>query len=390
MANTKGNRRRFGAVRKLPSGRWQARYPDTDGILRAADRTFASKRDAEQWLNETETDMRRGEWVDPRAGEVEFEAYALKWIEERGLRPTTDELYRRLYRLHLRPTFGSLVLSEITPPRVRSWRAERLAAGAGSVAVAKSYRLLRAILNTAVDDEVIRRNPCRIKGAGKENSAERPVATIEQVYALADAVGPRWRTMVLLGAFATLRPEEQAELRREDVDLEAGTIRVRLASPELTTGRRVTGDPKSQAGKRTIVLPELVVPELRRHIEWFAQKEPNGLLFVGPKGGLFRRSSFGRIWRRARVQVGMPEGFRFYDLRHTGNTLAAATGASLKELMARMGQSSARAALIYQHATRERDEKIAKGVNDALREVRRKAHAKKVDATSGTDLARDA
>ncbi len=55
--------------------------------------------------------------------------------------------------------------------------------------VAKSYRLVKAILKTAVDDELIRRNPCRIKGAGKESAPERPTATIEQVDAVADAMG---------------------------------------------------------------------------------------------------------------------------------------------------------------------------------------------------------
>jgi integrase len=154
----------------------------------------------------------------------------------------------------------------------------------GETTVAKAYRLLKAILQTAVDDELIRRNPCRIKGAGQESAPERPVATIDQVYALADAVGPRWRLMVFLGSFATLRPEELAELRRGDVDLDAGTIRITLASPELTTGRRATGDPKSAAGRRTLILPAFLHAELRRHVEWFAEKEPDGLLFVGEKG----------------------------------------------------------------------------------------------------------
>lgn len=210
-----------------------------------------------------------------------------------------------------------------------------------------------------------------------------------QVYAVADVVGPRWRMMVLLGAFATLRPEELAALRRDDVDLDAGTLRISLAAPELATGRRVTGPPKSSAGRRTLILPDFLHLDLRRHIEWFAQKEANGLLFVGEKGAPFRRSSFGRKWRRARVTAGLPAGFRFYDLRHTGNTLASETGASLRDLMVRMGQSSVRAALIYQHSSLKRQREVADALDQRVRAEWEGQHGPD-DGASGADLVRDA
>ncbi len=131
--------------------------------------------------------------------------------DQRGLAPTTEELYRRLLRLHLLPTFEAWDLDEITPPRVRAWRTERLKSTDAKTTVAKSYRLLKAIMETAVDDELIRRNPCRIKGAGKERAAERRVATVAQVDAIiADAMGPRWRLMVYIAAYGPARPEEQA------------------------------------------------------------------------------------------------------------------------------------------------------------------------------------
>ncbi len=296
--------------------------------------TFDTKTDAQDWLNLVRADIERDHWRDPDAGAINFEKYALRWMEERGLAPTTVDRYDGLLRLHLLPVFGSKDLDEITPPSVRTWRAERLKA-TGATTVAKSYRLLKAILQTAVDDDLLRTNPCRIKGAGREEADERPTATVEQVFDLADAMGPRWRLMVLLGAFASLRPEELAELRRRSVDLDECSLRITHASPELTNGRRVTGDPKSRAGKRTVYLPDFLLPELRRHVQWFAEKEPDGLLFVGEKGAPFRRSTFGRKWRKARTKVGLPDNFRFYDLRHTGNTLAADTGAKLKDLMVR-------------------------------------------------------
>ena len=102
---------------------------------------------------------------------------------------------------------------------MRSWRKKLLDSGVSTVTTAKAYRLLKAILNTAVDDGIIRRNPCRIKGAGQEASAERPVLTITEVYALADAIDQRYRALVLLGTFASLRWAELAALRPSDIDL---------------------------------------------------------------------------------------------------------------------------------------------------------------------------
>ncbi|MEU5390202.1 tyrosine-type recombinase/integrase [Streptomyces tibetensis] len=373
MAGRKPQRRReFGTVRKLASGRWQARYLGPDGQRHKAPETFETRSDAQDWLNLTRADIERNHWRDPDAGAVNFEKYALRWMGERGLAPTTLDRYDGLLRLHILPTFGGKDLDEIAPPSIRTWRAERLKA-TGATTVAKSYRLLKAILQTAVDDDLLRTNPCRIKGAGKEEADERPTATIEQVFDLADAMGPRWRLMVLLGAFASLRPEELAELRRHSVDLDECSLRVTQASPELTNGRRVTGDPKSRAGKRTVYLPDFLLPELRRHLQWFAEKERDGLIFVGEKGAPFRRSSFGRKWRRARAKVGMPGHFRFYDLRHTGNTLAADTGAKLKDLMVRAGQSSERAQLIYQHSTAKHQQKLAQGIDVEVRARLREA-----------------
>lgn len=359
-------RRSFGAIRTLPSGRYQARYPGTDGVLRPAPQTYESKRDAELFLAQIQADQARGDWIDPTAGEVLFAEYALRWIEERGIAATTEELYRRLLRLHLEPSFGEEYVNAISPAKVRTWRAERLKA-TGKTTTAKSYRLLKAIMQTAVEDELIRRNPCSIRGAGREDADERPVATVEQVFALAEAIGIRWRLMVLLGAFASTRPEELAELRRADVDLDAGSVRVRRAAPELNTGHRVIGDPKSRAGKREIMLPSFVLLDVRRHLEWFAQNGPEGLVFVGEKGAPLRGTSFGRKWRKARDAVGMPKEFRFYDLRHTGNTLAADTGAKLKDLMVRAGQSSERAQLIYQHSTKEHQRRLAADIDATVR-----------------------
>jgi Phage integrase family len=149
-------------------------------------------------------------------------------------------------------------------------------------------------------------------------------------------------------------------------------VRIVVATAETDDGRLIDDDPKSQAGRRRVAFPKEIAPELRWHLERFAQPGDDGLVSGGPKGGRLRRSTFRRTWTKARAAVGLPD-LHFHDLRHTGNTMAAGQGASLRELMERMGHSSARAALIYQHATQERDEAIAAGMGKLLRQARRKA-----------------
>src|SRR5581483_3320077 len=236
-----------------------------------------------------------------------------------------------LLRLHLAPTLGKVALADITPAAVRSWRAARLADGVGASTVAKSYALLRAILNTAVEDRLIRRNPCQIKGGSKEETPERPTATVEEVYAIADQFPERYRALVLLAAFCALRWGELIGLRRHDIDTDTGLIRVRRAIAELPTGERVTKLPKSQAGVRTVAIPGVILDDLREHMQRFAESGRDGRVFVGSKGATPRRNHFNRLWRGACLAAEV-KGLRFHDLRHTGNTLAAATGASTKEL----------------------------------------------------------
>ncbi|UPK74788.1 site-specific integrase [Nocardioidaceae bacterium SCSIO 66511] len=368
-------RRHFGAVRKLPSGRYQVRYRGLDGIMRPAPFTFGNKTDANTWLSDKEVEVRRGDWYDPDAGAIPLNEYAPQWIDERpGLRPRTVALYKLLYRRHLQPDLGPLGLADITYARVRTWRRDRLDDGAGPVTVAKAYRLLKAIMNTAVDDRLIRANPCRIEGGGIERSAERKPPTLVEVFAIADAIQPRYRALVLLATFGSLRWGELMGLQRPDLDVTVPRVRIERAVQELGA-ERIIGPTKSGAGRRSIVLPEMIGPDLAWHLRVFAEKGRDGRVFVGPKGATPLRSNFQRIWVAALDEAGV-SGVHLHDLRHAGATYAARTGATIRELMERLGHSSERAALIYQHASDERDHAIAAGLNDLIEEAK-KASKKK-------------
>ena len=207
-------------IRKKPSGRYEARYRDPSGRLRG--KTFATKKAAQDFLNRTGTDIVDRAWRDPALGKVRLSEYSSWWLENRPeLRPRTHaELYGGLLRLHIEPYLGQCRFDGLTTATVRAWHASLLRRGKpGPVTVAKAYRLLRTILNNAVEDGLLPRNPCTIRGAGVERSPERPVATIVEVYQLADAIEKRYRLMVLLATFCGLRAGELLALRRDRVNL---------------------------------------------------------------------------------------------------------------------------------------------------------------------------
>jgi integrase len=316
-------------------------------------------------LSTVDADLTRGGWVDPRAGQVTFGRYGTSWLELRtDLRPRTHELYAGLLRRNLVPAFGDVELGRLSPSVVRAWFSDVSGEdGPGRATAARCYRLLRTILNTAVTDGLIVKNPCQVKGAGAERSPERPIATVAEVHALADAIAPRFRAAVLLAAFCSLRRGEILGLRRADLDLLHGTVTVRRAVVSLADGTLHIGDPKTAASRRTIAIPRVIMAVLQSHLDQYAEPTAEATLFVGEKGSLLRPHVLQIAWDRARRQTGLGH-LHFHDLRHSGNTWAAATGASTAELMARMGHASAAAALRYQHATADRDRAIANALSD--------------------------
>ena len=358
--------------------------------MRSAPHTFTRKTDATRWLTLKEAEIRNGDWTDPAAGRTPFADYGQAWVDERpNLRPKTVQLYQYLLRTHILPTFRSYVISAITEADVRRWRRSLVSAQVSEVTAAKAYRLLKAILNTAVDDGLIRRNPCRIKGAGQESSPERPVLTIAQVYELADSVDRRYRALILLAAFGSFRWGEVSALRRGDIDLVSGAVRIERQLAEARGGGFAFTAPKSAAGKRTVYLPAVIVAELRLHLDQFTAPDTEALVFASPAGRPLRHSHFRqRVWRPAADAIGMTS-VHVHDLRHTGNNLSAAAGASLRELMDRMGHASTRAALIYLHGSDERQRKIASNLDALARaELAKESQRRQPRSPRGTSVAR--
>ena len=167
MAN-KDRHRRFGNVRRRESGRYQIRYPGPDGRMRTGSETYARKSDAERALTLTEAAIVAGDWTDPERGKVSLGDYAASWIAQRpGLRVRTVDLYSWLLAKHIAPDLGGAPIGKVSTPMIRKWRADLLGNGVSVSMAAKAYRLLRAVLTTAVEeDKILPHNPCRVRGRG--------------------------------------------------------------------------------------------------------------------------------------------------------------------------------------------------------------------------------
>ena len=350
-------RRRFGYVRKLPSGRYQASFVGPSGLRQSAPGTFKTKTDADRWLAAAEADISRGTWLAEDLGRESFGNYARAWLRDHPkMGPRYRETCERNLRLHLAP-LHDVPLRALTSAVVREWYASAQRGSGGQTSIMQAYRFLRAVLNTAVRDGAIVKNPCQIPGAGSDRAKERPIATPAEVVALLESITPRYRAAVLLAAWCGLRRGEVLGLRPADVDLVAGTVTVRRNRVELLENNRAAFDaePKTDAGRRTVVIPPHVMPVLAEHMATWAGPDR---AFVGRDGRPMRGDAIRQAFDRARRKAGMP-GFRFHDLRHTGQTLAAATGATVKDLMRRLGHASPVASYRYLHAVDGRDAEIA-------------------------------
>ena len=205
----------------------------------------------------------------------------------------------------------------------------------------------------------------RLLQPASNEAPSAPVATIADVDRLVSVAPPHLKALILLATYTGLRLGELSALTRKNLDFESLVVTVVASASDLRDGTLIVGEPKSAASRRRVAIPEAISEAVREHLDTYAEPGPEGLVFVGPKGGPLRRGNFSGVWQSIVHEAGL-EHLHFHDLRHTGNTLAAMTGASTKELMTRMGHSSTRAALGYQHATEERERLIASKLSEMI------------------------
>ncbi|MFF3180254.1 tyrosine-type recombinase/integrase [Rhodococcus pyridinivorans] len=354
------SRRGFGKLRKLPSGRWQASYVGPDGIRYTAPSTYAAKLDGEAWIGIARRQIEHEIWKPPgreKEAPVTFGAYAEVWLAQRTLRPRTRDLYAQQLGAHILPVLGDLPLRDITPAIIRSWHA-----GLGTehrTRNAHLYRLANSIFGTAVEDEVLPANPCRIRGAGVSPKRTHDVVILspQELAQLAEKMPAPLRASVLLAAWCGTRYGETTELRRKDLNKDCSVLQIRRAVVYRDGGFEV-GRPKTDAGLRSVSVPPHIRPAVLAHLAEHVAPGADSLLFPHPDGGHLMQSHYRRRFKKAAEAIGKSE-LRVHDLRHVGAVLAAQAGATTAELMARIGHSSPDVAMKYQHAAQGRDALLA-------------------------------
>ena len=385
-------RRGFGKLRSLPSGRYQASYVGPDLRRHNAPTTFQTKLDAEGWLRDEHRMIERDEWTAPRVrSQVKYrpgstlDDWAPEWLEAhkrsdgQPLKARTREHYQNLLDGRILPHLGHLPMRSITEEQVSLWLDRELPQNT-PVANAHAYALLGEILRAAArKDPMIK--PPTVAGASKAKTKHKAdPATLDELSVIIENMPERHRLAILLMAWCALRFGEVSELRRRDLVLSGDNPRIKVRrAVVLVGGQRIVTTPKSEAGDRDVTIPPHLLEPIRQHLDQFTESGPDALLFTGERGGHLALTSFnGKPARRRRIKgrmvnesasgfckareaAGRPD-LHIHDLRHTGAVLAAQVGATLPELMERLGHSTPAAAMRYQHVARGR----ARAVADAL------------------------
>ncbi len=305
------------SIRRHPNAanRWQVRYRDPEGRQRT--KNFGKKADAEKFAAIVEADKLRGNWTDPRLGKVTFEEWCLRHQQGRlNLRESTRVRDDALIRSLVLPHLGKLRLRDIQPVTLRSWVAELDSKGYAPATLRKAYQLATAALDAAVEDGLIPKSPARGVSLPKPEHHEMRFLDGEEIAALADAIDPRYRAMVLSAAYTGLRFGELAALRLDRVDFLRRSLRVEETLTEVR-GHLLFGEPKTRASRRSVSLPAFLVDALAAHIAEHGSGSDSELIFTSPEGKpLLRRTHFRRrVWKPA-VAASVGEPCRVHDLRH--------------------------------------------------------------------------
>ncbi len=389
-------KRRFGRLRKLPSGRWQARYSDPSGKLVSAPQTFATKTDADRWLAMVEADLHRGEWRDPKLGRVAFSEWAEQWYAGTAtLKPKTRVWYESSLRNHVLPHFGALPVAGIDQVGVKSFLAELTAAGKSQATVRGAFAVTRLVLGSALSSGAIRSNPCSGVRQPRPSRHEMCFLSPDEIAILAETISnppikrgggehrrqsyPEYGLLVTFAAYTGLRAGEIEALRVKNLDLLRGTVHV-CESLAQVHGELVLGPTKTYES-RTVPLPRFLVDDLAAHLS----AHPHGaddLVFTAPLGGPIRHELFYRnFFKPAVARSGVPQGLRFHDLRHTYAALLISQGAHPRAMMERLGHSSVTVTIdTYGHLMPGLEEKLTDGL-DAI-------HAEAASSRRGTQGAR--
>jgi integrase len=326
------------------SGKTQRRYDASyrDSAGKKHSQTFRKLSAAEAWLRHEQDDVASGRWIDPRKGKIRFEVFYEGWMAKARAKGKPRERtlieYSAIWRQYIAPGLGGRQLARITQADIDDVLA--VAADVSSWRHNDVLKVTRLLLAAAVRGGHISRNPAAGIEAVHVDQEEPWVLNAEEVDRLADVMPARYKALVLLAAYGSLRWSELIALTIADLDLMRN--RVRVDHTLVEAGTLIIGEPKTKRSRRWVTVPEDVKYVVSEHIRKYLPPTSGGLIFTAERGGAIRRPAFGRlVWRPATTRAGLA-GFPFRNLRHTGAVMALEAGVSPVLVAFRMGHTTTR------------------------------------------------
>lgn len=351
--------------RKSP---WLARFAPKGG--RIVSKSFRTRKLAEEWLRTQGVDRSRGEWMDPRAGQVRFSVQAERWMaSRRSNRRSTAARDESVLRSLVLPYLGERPVGLITVETIEEWIDQLVESGKAPATIHKAAQLASGVLASAVRARRLARNPAEGISLPPLEKQERRFLSADEIWLLADAIDPSYRALVLLGAYGGLRLGELAALRVSSFGVGLRTVTVTETLSDVR-GRISIGAPKTRSSIRTVALPAFVIPELEAHLASI-DNSPGALLFTAPMGGPLRFSAFRqRAWAPAVRAAGL-EWCTPHALRHSQAALLIEAGEDPYVISKRLGHASIRTTYdVYGHLLPSADEAAAEKL-DAISRTRR-------------------
>lgn len=364
--------------------RWDVRYRDPNRVYRT--KTFRRKSDALKFVGAVETDLDRGDWVNPDLGRETFGHWAEQWIATTYyLKPKTQEGYRSVLNCHLLPRLGNTPVSRIDLPMVSSLLSEFGRNGAGAGTVGNIRGVLNLVLEQARRSGAIRTNPVADTKPPRKPPQEMVFLTAGEIAAIAEEAThppirrgggehrrqsfPERGLLIRCAGFTGLRAGEIAALRVSALDFDSMQVRVLSSASEAYGGLQV-GPPKNWR-RRSVPLPGGLAEELAAHV---ADANPSDLVFTSSRGTPVRQSNFhARHFKPAALRVGVDPRIRFHDLRHSYAAMLIAQGAHPRAIMERLGHSTIQVTLdTYGHLFPELEASITDGLDAIYRGLDRR------------------
>lgn len=342
------------SIQKRDNGSWRARYRDEAGKEHA--RHFSRKLDAQRWLDEVTASVVRGDYVDPRTALTTVRAWSEIWIQGYETNRPSTVRQARTHLKRINEAFGDRTLKSVRPSEVKAWTAKLSEEGLADSTVYALHSRLGQLFNDAVHDGLLPKSPVSRRTSPKAGRQRPYVATTAQVWALHEAMPEGLQPAVLLAAFAGLRVAEAVSLRVSDVDFMRGVITPAIQYPGVPL--------KTEESRNPIPIPQDLCLELSVNpARWGSET-----LVTNEWGRTISPHRLEHCFRKARKAVnGLPEGFRFHDLRHYFASLLISKGLDVKVVQKSLRHASAKTTLdIYGHMWPDKEESARAAVAEVL------------------------